>query len=233
MMIALAMLAIAGISWVSVGIVAEDRWPIRWLEVNGAFQRVSAEQLRASLQPLISSSFFTADLGELRDAANKISWVSRVSVQKKWPDTVSVLIEEYLPIAHWNRGQLISNQSVAFTVPEADGIQGLPWLRGPPEQLEKVLENWARFNIALGPTGLEIEELAVDRRGAWAMVLNNGTRVQMGRDSEMERLERLLRSWPLLLQEHAMAPMDVDLRYTNGIAVLWPQAPEKLAGMNN
>ena len=45
-------------AWVSMGIVAKDRWPIRWLEINGNFQRVSAEQLRAGLIPLISSSFF-------------------------------------------------------------------------------------------------------------------------------------------------------------------------------
>ena len=50
--------AMASMAWVSLGIVAKDRWPIRWLEINGNFQRVSAEQLRAGLTPLISSSFF-------------------------------------------------------------------------------------------------------------------------------------------------------------------------------
>ena len=126
MILLLFMLAAAGFIWVSMGIVARDRWPIRWLEINGSFQRVSAEQLRASLSPLITSSFFTIDLQTLRDAASRNSWVSAVQVQKRWPDTVVVKVEEFVPFAHWNRGQLISSRRVAFSVPDADGIQGLP-----------------------------------------------------------------------------------------------------------
>ena len=49
--IALFLVAVGGIAWVSMGIVANDRWPIRWLELNGAFQRVSAEQLRGQHDP--------------------------------------------------------------------------------------------------------------------------------------------------------------------------------------
>ena len=139
--IALFLLAVGGAGWVSMGIVANDRWPIRWLELNGGFQRVSAEQLRASISPLIDESFFTIDLQELRDAATRISWVSSVRIQKNWPDTVMVTIEEFTPIAHWNRGQLISHKGEAFSVPEADEIQGLPWLRGPEGQLDEVLRS--------------------------------------------------------------------------------------------
>ena len=64
--IALFLLATGGVAWVSMGIVANDRWPIRWLELNGEFQRVSAEQLRASISPLINESFFTINQQELR-----------------------------------------------------------------------------------------------------------------------------------------------------------------------
>jgi len=231
--IALFLMAAGGIAWVSMGIVANDRWPIRWLELNGAFQRVSAEQLRASMTPLIKESFFTIDLQELRGAAKRISWVSSVRVQKKWPDTVTVAIEEFDPIAHWNRGQLISKKGEAFSVPEADEIQGLPWLQGPRERLDEVLNNWSEFSDLLVPMGLEISGLTLDRRGAWAMQLSNGTHVQLGRDSARERLQRLLASWDSLMREHTAPPQDVDLRYTNGFAVLWPQYQEKTTGTDS
>jgi cell division protein FtsQ len=228
--LALFVLAAVGVGWVSLGIVAKDRWPIRWLEVNGEFQRVSAEQLRACLVPLISSSFFTVDLQQLHGAAARLSWVATVNVQKKWPDTVSVKVREYVPFAHWNRGQLISSQGEAFAVPEADEIQGLPWLQGPQGQLEQVLDNWVRFNSELAPAGLEVDQLALDQRGAWSMVLNNGTRIQLGRESANERLKRLMSSWTSLLNDHAAPPQDVDLRYTNGFAVHWPELAERRAG---
>lgn len=223
-------IAAAGFAWVSLGIVAKDRWPIRWLEVNGAFQRVSAEQLRASLSPLIRSSFFTIDLQELRDAADRISWVSQVHVQKRWPDAIVVKVDEYVPFAHWNQGKLISSQGKAFTVPEADEIQGLPWLFGPENRLDQVLTSWTAFNDQLAPAGLEIQQLNLDQRGAWSMVLNNGTRVHLGRDAHQERLQRLMNSWNALLQDQAVPPSDVDLRYTNGFAVNWPRQSDELAG---
>lgn len=231
--IALFVLASGGLAWVCMGIVTNDRWPIRWLEINGVFQRVSAEQLRASMTPLIDESFFTLDLQELSGAAKRISWVSSVDVQKNWPDTITVAIEEFKPVAHWNQGRLISREGEVFPVPEADEIQGLPWLQGPEERLDEVLLYWTDFSEALIPMGLEIGELSLDKRGAWSMKLSNGTRVQLGRDSARERLQRLLSSWDSLMFEQAVPPQDVDLRYTNGFAVLWPQHPETTKGADS
>jgi cell division protein FtsQ len=231
--IALFLLATGGAAWVSMGIVANDRWPIRWLELNGDFQRVSAEQLRASISPLINDSFFTIDLQELNDAAARISWVSLVRVQKNWPDTVTVTIEEFTPIAHWNRGQLISQKGEPFSVPESDEIQGLPWLRGPQGRLDEVLRSWAEFSELLVPLGLEISSMALDNRGAWSMELSNGTHVQLGRDSALERLHRLLASWDSLMFEKPAPPQDIDLRYTNGFAVMWSQHLDTAKGTDS
>ena len=226
----LFLLAAAGFAWVSMGIVAKDRWPIRWLEINGNFQRVSAEQLRANLTPLIQSSFFTIDLQELRDAARRISWVSGVQVQKRWPDTVVVEVEEFTPFAHWNQGQLISGEGEPFSVPEADGIQGLPWLSGPETELNTVLEYWTRFSDELAPAGLEIQLLKLDARGAWSMDLTNGTAVKLGRQDAHARLMRLMNSWDALMADQSGPPRQIDLRYTNGFAVSWMRETQQLAG---
>ncbi len=221
----------AGIAWVGMGIVAPDRWPIRWLEVQGEFQRVSAEQLRASLAPEMKSSFFTVDIQGLEKAARKISWVSAVDVQKMWPDTVTVTVQEYVPVAHWNRGELVSRQGETFRVPEADELQGLPWLEGPEARLEDVLSAWVGINESLVPLGLEVARLSLDNRGSWSLELNNGTKVYLGRNSTDERLERLLSSWDALMEEQEVPPRGIDLRYNNGFAVAWaPAATEGSSG---
>jgi cell division protein FtsQ len=222
-LLVLFLLTAAGIAWVSMGIVTSERWPIRWLEINGAFQRVSAEQLRASLAPHVGSNFFTVDLQGLHAAAARNAWVSGVRVQKQWPDTVRVDVEEYAPVAHWNRGQLLSGAGEPFAVPEADEIQGLPWLEGPEERLDEVLQTWVAFDAMLMPLGLDISRISLDGRGAWSLQLDNGTVVQLGRDSTVERLQRLLASWETLTRQKQALPVAVDLRYTNGFAVLWPQ----------
>jgi cell division septal protein FtsQ len=47
--------------------------------------------------------------------------------------------------------------------------------------------------------------------------------VRLGRESTVERLQRLLASWETLMRQQDVPPVDVDLRYTNGFAVQWPQ----------
>jgi cell division protein FtsQ len=224
LVVILFLATLAVIAWVSMGIFTSERWPIRWLEINGAFQRVSAEQLRANLSSEIGSSFFTVDLQDLHAAAARISWVSTVKVQKQWPDTIRVTVQEYAPVAHWNRGQLVASNGELFAVPEADEIQGMPWLEGPEARLEEVLQTWVGLDELLMPLGLEITHISLDGRGAWSLRLDNGTQVQLGRDSTVERLQRLLASWERLMQEREDPPADVDLRYTNGFAVAWPAA---------
>lgn len=227
----LFMISVAGAVWVSLGIVAKERWPIHWLELNGSFNRVSAEQLRSSLAPLVNASFFSVDLRALHQMAARNSWIAAVNVQKRWPDTVVVTIEEHVPVAHWNSGQLISTRGQAFKAAEADEIQGLPWLNGPDDQVAEVLDHWLRFNSMLEPAGLEIDQLTLDQRGAWSLRLNRGTALQLGREDSSERLERLMNSWETLMSERDLPPAVVDLRYTNGFAVRWPQDAADFAGI--
>lgn len=231
LVLALFALAIGGTTWVSTGIVASERWPIRWLEVNGSFQRVSAEQLRSSLAPLVSASFFTVDLQKLQGAALRKPWVAAVQVQKKWPDTVVVTVEEFQPLAHWNQEGLVSTRRSVFSAPDAVSIQGLPWLSGPESRLEDVLEKWELFNSMLARAGLEIETLELHDRGSWAMQVNNGTQLQLGRDDPVERLQRLMDSWRGLMAERNLPPSRIDLRYTNGFAVRWPDESKAIAGI--
>ena len=136
-------------------------------------------------------------------------------------------------MAHWNSGRLVSDRGVEFEAPDADEIQGLPWLHGPDDRLVEVLEEWERFDAMLASLELEIQQLVLDQRGAWSMVLNNGTRVELGRDQPTERLERLMASWRPLLRERALPPVEVDLRYTNGLAVRWPADAADFAGNEN
>lgn len=225
----LSTLAVAGIAWVSLGIVARERWPIRWLEVNGSFQRVSAEQMRVGLAPLADASFFTVDLQAIAQVAERNAWVAQVTVRKQWPDTVAVSVVEHTPVAHWNSGRMVSPDGRVFVAPDADEIQGLPWLAGPDERLQEVLDQWVRFDLLLDTVALEIDHLRLDQRGSWSMLLSNGTRLQLGRDDAVERLQRLMVSWAELSSTHPLPPLLIDLRYTNGFAVHWPSEAAGLA----
>ena len=226
----LFVLASGGVVWVYNGMIAQERWPIRWLEIDGPFERVSAEQVRAGLAPLVSGSFFTVNTRAMRELAGDMPWVANVSVQKTWPDTVQVTIHEHTPVVHWVDGYLLDANGNPFTVPSANEIQGLPWLESPPGQLELVFENWKKFDDRLGAIGQQVERLTLDLRGSWSAHLSGGTEVKFGKGEIFDNLDMLVSTWAGLMQDQALPPVSVDLRYTNGFAVLWSQNIEAIAG---
>ncbi len=222
--------ATSGIAWVCTGMIAQERWPIRWLEIDGQFERVSAERLRVSLEPLVKGSFFMVDTGLMRETATGMPWVSDVAIQKSWPDTVQVNIQEFTPVTHWIDGYLLDADGQRFSVPSADDIQGLPWLEGPETQLFLIFENWKRFDEKLGLIGQRIERLSLDPRGSWSARLSGGTEVRLGKDDVIRNLDMLISTWAGLMLGQPVAPVRVDLRYTNGFAVLWPQETKITVG---
>lgn len=227
--IALFLAAVAGVAWIYFGMVKLDRWPIRWLEVDGGFERVSAEQVRKTLAPLVEGSFFAVNARELRDTASELPWVHEVLVQKQWPDTVTVAVSEYVPVAHWIDGQLIATNGDTFSVPGAAAIQGLPWLEGPPSSVDTVIETWLSFSEMLSATGQEIQRITLNPRGAWTLQLDGGTRIELGREDATQRLRRMAASWDQLRRLREHAPLVLDLRYTNGFAVRWPEPVPEVA----
>ncbi len=226
----LFVLAVAGVVWVYNGMIAQERWPIRWLEIDGQFERVSAEQVRAKLSPLVSGSFFTVNTKVIRETASEMPWVASVSVQKTWPDTVQVTIHEHTPVVHWVDDYLLDASGQPFNVPSAMDIQGLPWLEGPQSQLELVFENWKKFDDRLGRIGQQIDRLTLDPRGSWSARLNGGTEVKFGKGDVFKNLDILVSTWSGLMQGQPLPPVSIDLRYTNGLAVLWSKNIEAVAG---
>jgi len=226
----LFLFASAGVAWVYTGMIAQERWPIRWLEVDGPFERVGAEQVRANLTSLVNGSYFKVETGRMREIAGNMPWVSNVNVQKNWPDTVQVTISEYTAVAHWVNGQLIASDGEAFTVPAADEIQGLPWLESPETQLDLVFENWKKIDDELTQIGQQIENLTLDARGSWSARLTGGTEVRFGKGDVFKSLDTLVSAWGGLMHGQAIPPVSIDLRYTNGFAVLWPQKMNAIAG---
>jgi len=226
----LFVLAAGGVAWVYNGMIAQERWPIRWLEIDGQFERVSAEQVRAKLAPLVSGSFFTVNTKVIRETASDMPWVASVSVQKAWPDTVQVRIHEHAPVAHWTADYLLDANGQPFSVPGAKEIQGLPWLESTPAQLELVFENWKKFDDRLSRIGQQIERLTLDPRGSWPARLSGGTEVRFGKGDVFDNLDTLVSTWSGLMQGQPLPPVSIDLRYTNGFAVLWSKNIEEIAG---
>ncbi|WP_347262204.1 FtsQ-type POTRA domain-containing protein, partial [Rudaea sp.] len=112
------------------GWFAQERWPIRNLQVEAEFNHVGAEQIRTVTKNYLGTGFFAIRLDDVRAAVAALPWVERVEVRKRWPDTLEMRVLEQQPFARWGDKQLVGRNGALFSAPGTETIQGLPQLSG-------------------------------------------------------------------------------------------------------
>lgn len=201
------------------GWLAAERWPFTRLDVRGPLLRVSADQVRAALLPVLDRGFFALDLGQVRSAVEALPWVASAQVSRRWPDTLAVRVQEHEPVAHWNQTRWLSRAGVVFAAPARPELVSLPSLFGADAHATQVAALHRYAETVLQPIGVGVAETRLSSRGSWSVVLGDGVRVQLGREQPRARLRRLARALPLIRADLGVTPLRFDLRYSNGIAV--------------
>ncbi len=83
------------------------------------------------------------------------------------------------------------------------------------------MQQFHDLNRMFSSEGLRITALTLETRGAWTLQLSNGIRVVAGREQLVPRLRRFLIIYRQKLAARAGQIEQVDIRYTNGVAVSW------------
>ena len=221
LVLAAALLAI----WTLGGMNKAEQWPIRWLEVAGELDRTTPEQVRAAVAVEAGSGFFAVDIEQARTAVESLPWVATATISRRWPDALEIEVVEHRVVARWNQTGLLSASGEVFDVAGTAGMQGLTHLSGPEPRREDVFETWKDLRRQLVPAGLEISRLELDPRGSWALQLDSGQALLLGREQINARLQRFLAVHRQLVGMNNVAR--VDLRYPNGLAITRrPAVPE-------
>ena len=218
---AAAIVVLWGVTW------ALDR-PIAMVEVGGNFQRVAPVQIEGAVAPFRGAGFLSVDLGALKASLEKIAWVDRARVERKWPNGVRVVITEHVPAARWGEDGLMNTRGELF-LPHARHIPPeLPQLIGPPGTEAQVAQLYLKTYPRLLAVGMRLSEVELDARGAWQLTLGNGAHVRLGRQDVEKRLERFIAIASPVVAARASEINYVDLRYSNGFSIGWT-APTRFA----
>jgi cell division protein FtsQ len=200
--------------------------PVRALVISGSFQRVTALQVEEALAGDLSQGFFSADLEALCDRVEALEWVQHAEIQRRWPDTLAVRVVEHVAAARWGEGGLLNTSGELFTRETRHLFPELPQLSGPPGSESRVARTYLSLRGRLAEAGLALTELALDERGAWRFLLDDGTEVRLGRRETGPRMERFFAVVVPQLRPRFNDIEYVDLRYSNGFAVGWYPAAD-------
>jgi cell division protein FtsQ len=217
--LALGLLAYAG----GRVLVDSPAFLLKTIIVEGGLERVERREIIDALQGRLRGTFFTVDLEGVRSLFEDIPWVRRAELRRRWPDSLEVSIEEQIALARWGQGkktQLVNREGALF---RGQSDESLPALAGPAGAESEVVRRYLAFRDLLAPLGLEPRQVLLSSRMAWQLRLSDGLTVQLGRDSDKDRVEdrlaRFVSAFPQTLAKSRQRFDYVDLRYSNGFAL--------------
>ncbi len=215
------MAGLALLTWGMVALLTPATLPITTVRVEGRFHHVSAEQVRTQVVGMLRGGFFGVNVDAVQRRIKQMPWVASASVRRIWPATVAIDVNEQHPLARWGAGGLINVQGKLFQPPAGSDPAGLPELIGPVGSEAMMSARYREVRAMLRPLGLKVARLMQNARRAWSVQLDNGMELVLGRADSLVRLHRFVEVWPRVLVSRQQDIVRVDLRYTNGFAVLW------------
>ncbi|MBS0309145.1 MAG: cell division protein FtsQ/DivIB [Proteobacteria bacterium] len=223
-LLALALLA-SGLWWIA----QRPMFALKVIRLEGAeapLRRVSVSTVKSTALPRIKGNFFTTNLDTVRAAFEAVPWVRKASVRREWPNRLIVTLEEHVPLGTWGEdGRLVSVKGDVFVanLDEAEEDGGLPEFSGPEGSEKEVVTRFAELRDWFAAVNLAPESVQLSNRYAWSVKLNNGMKVELGREQSKttmkDRVTRLVSVYPQLIARLQDRIESVDLRYPNGMAL--------------
>ncbi|NTV11857.1 MAG: cell division protein FtsQ/DivIB [Zoogloea sp.] len=222
----LILVGTAGLGYAAVaGLSGLPTFPLREVVVTTPLGQVTNAQLEYAARSSIRGNFFTVNLDQVRSAFEKLPWVRRAEVRRRWPGAVEVRLEEHVATAYWRVGdtgemRLVNRQGEVFS---AASNASMPMFSGPEGSASLLLSKYAEFSRAIAPLGRHLVGLSLSARQAWQLRTDDGLLIDLGRDQPRAptdaRLARFVSVFPEAQQKLNMKIAVADLRYPGGFTL--------------
>jgi len=194
-------------------------FPLREVRVEGSLNHVTREQLKLIVSRHLQGNFFTLDLVKARDAFEKLPWARSLSLRRRWPDRLEVVVDEHQELARWGNIALVNTYGELF---HAASDEDLPVFYGPGEGVAEVAKRYGEYSSLLAGTGMKVTQLVLTPRRAWQIQTDNGIVIELGREDMENRLAKFASVYQPTLSKLGVSFAYADLRYPNGFAVRRP-----------
>jgi len=232
--------------WLTKMLIEQEHSPVNSIVITGEMPYTQREEVLGAMRDIDLGNFFQVDVNDIQAQVSALPWVYSVAVRKQWPNEVKIYVVDQTPIALWNGDFLLNQFGKAFQAEKTVLKQALPEFFGPEGSELLALTNFINLNDLLEYRNLSIDELILSERFSWQLTLNNGVRLNLGREERVKRVQRFMDVYPLIKTHLAeqekhknnrkkqlkQAVDYIDLRYDTGLAVGWKEVTDLSSNMN-
>jgi cell division protein FtsQ len=228
------MLATADLLWIAGGLMLAAAavhavarlpiLPIRQVVVVNALREVQRADVEQAISGL-RGNLVSVSLDGVRASFEKLPWVRRAEVRRRWPGTLELTLHEHHPVARWGEGnqQLVNAEGEVFYATGSSTAATLPVFNGPLGSAPEILARYRELRELLEPTGRSARLVTLTPRLAWQVRLDDGLALELGREQSKapvkERLARFVAVYPVAVATRQPKPQVADLRYPNGFVL--------------
>ena len=196
-----------------------EKIQITHVKIQGDFRYIDAITFESDLTRRFSGNYLDTGLASIVSEVETHPWVSKATVRRIWPDTLLIDVLEQRPVAIYNDKLYLGLSGDLFEPPETV-TESLPRLYGLISETMDVHSHFRVFSDRL----IDISKVLSVSRGSdlgWAVTLESGIQLQMGRSDILGRLGRARAVLTKLHDEQIAVLAKVDARYSNGVALSW------------
>lgn len=200
-----------------------SNFPIRKVKVIATYNNLDPNLVRNTVSSHIKNGFFDLDTLTLQHELIKLPWVYSASIQRNWPNTITINLTEQIPLAKWKDTALVNQDGIIITPPPINkSAENLPVFSGPETSSLEILQAYKNMQHLLQPLNLTINKLNLNLPFFWTLELNNKTKLLLNYDDYAEKLQNFTTAYPKIIASQPNATTEtIDLRYKNGLSIKW------------
>lgn len=195
--------------------------PIKTVQVNSNLVNVDKLEIKEIVTKFYTQGFFTIKLNDFEEELENIEWVYQAKIKRKWPNTLVINMLEQEPAFRWAEQSLLNKNFETFFVEENSNFAHLPKLKGSIGRQHYLSSLYNKYNKYFERHGLSISSIEEDARYDKLIRLDNGIRINIGKEQVERKIERCLLSFEEFSIDEIAAIASIDLRHSNGFAVRW------------
>ncbi len=191
---------------------------IQQVKVTGNFIHIDRVKIEKAINDAVAGDFFDANIELLEQQLERAKWIKSVWIERIWPHTLSIKIEEREAIARWGEDTLIDSEGQLFKT-EDGYTPSLPFVYGAVGREKFLLNEYYQMSQRLQTVNLSLYLLEESPRGFLYLVLNNGWHLHLGEKLWQERLQKFIVVYRTTLSQDSDALAKIkclDFRYAYG-----------------